>query len=428
VGKVIGAKEQRQERNQDGTITTFQVGEIYFKVEQSFLGVLGPRVVIHSGTGGGDCGYWFIKGERYLVYAYGESLQQLGTNICTRTRRLAEAEDDLKFLTTLPRPGSGVRIYGTVAAALKDPKSTDWRTPKPLSGVTVKVVGKRTIDAVTSADGTYELTGLPAGKYTVYAEVPDYYSRDSYWKRRIELEDRGCAELNFFAQNKSQVTGRVITVDGTGLAKAKVQLIPVDAQPSRLGDDLTFADQNGRFSLEKIAPGRYLLGVNLASSPDKETPFQPTYYPGTTDRSKATVIEISLGGETSGIEIRMPPRLTEYRVRGFVVWADGSPAANEDVYLEDVNYPGWCVNGCESKTDAQGQFDLQGYSGVNYRAVSTADRRSTNKKPEPIHGISEPFVLAGDFEGVRVILSKPGYPWDDKAQEQKEAEPPKRKE
>ena len=426
VGKVIGAKEQRQERNRDGTSSTFQVGEIYFRVEQSFVGVRGSQVVIHSGTGGGDCGYWFVKGERYLVYAYGES-QHLMTNICTRTRPLAEADEDLKFLTTLPRPGSGVRIYGTVVAALKDPKSPDWRTPKPLSGVTVKVVGQRTIDAVTGADGAYELTGLPAGNYTVYAEVPDYYHRDPSLKRRVELVDRGCAELDFIAQNKSQLTGRVITLEGMGLARARVQLVPVDAEPTRLGGDVSFSDKNGRFSLERIAPGQYHLGVNLASSPDRDAPFPPTFYPGTTDRSKAMVIEISLGGETSDLEIRMPPRVTEYKVRGFVVWADGTPAANVEVHLEDVNYPGWCVDNCEAETDAQGLFELTGYSGVSYRVVSTADQRVAAKKTEPIHGISDSFVVAGDLEGLKIILAKPGYPWDDKTPKRNEAAPPGRK-
>src|SRR6267378_2267102 len=127
IGKVVGSRERRTQKNEDGTITTYDVGEIYFRVDESFGGIQGSRVVIHSGTGGGDCGYWFIRAKRYLVYAYGDA-SNWSTGICTRTRPLTEAAEDLTFLRNLPRKGTGARIYGTVVAALKDPKSSDWRT------------------------------------------------------------------------------------------------------------------------------------------------------------------------------------------------------------------------------------------------------------------------------------------------------------
>lgn len=64
VGKVVGGKEQRDSTDENGQRVKYDVGEIYFQVEESFLGVKGTRVVIHSGTGGGDCGYWFRHGGR----------------------------------------------------------------------------------------------------------------------------------------------------------------------------------------------------------------------------------------------------------------------------------------------------------------------------------------------------------------------------
>lgn len=44
-----------------------------------------------------DCEYPFETGKRYLVYAYGDE-NGLSTNRCTRTKRLKEAQEDLKKL------------------------------------------------------------------------------------------------------------------------------------------------------------------------------------------------------------------------------------------------------------------------------------------------------------------------------------------
>ena len=71
---------------------------VTFKVERSWKGALPNQVVVLTGRGGGDCGYLFEMGQRYLVYAYGSNVSSLGTNICQRTAMLSESSDDLKIL------------------------------------------------------------------------------------------------------------------------------------------------------------------------------------------------------------------------------------------------------------------------------------------------------------------------------------------
>jgi len=56
-----------------------------FRVDEPLKGKLGTKVEISTGRGGGDCGYSFEIGEKYLVYA-GGSPENLGTSICTRTK------------------------------------------------------------------------------------------------------------------------------------------------------------------------------------------------------------------------------------------------------------------------------------------------------------------------------------------------------
>jgi Tissue inhibitor of metalloproteinase. len=424
VGKVVGAKEQKESFGEGGVKTIYDVGEIYFKVEESFIGAKTSRVVIHSGTGGGDCGYWFIRGQSYLVYAYGESANKLYTHICTRTRPLDKAEEDLAFLRNLPRKGTGARIFGTVAAAVKDADSEGWRTMQPLPGITVKIEGKRrTFDAMTDAAGNYEVAGLEPGKYKVYAVLPDYYHKSEEARREIEINDRGCAEQDFMAHNDSRISGRVMEPEGRRLPKVMVELIPVEASDkvSWTRTDNTYADEQGAFELSEVAPGRYLLGINIGRSPDAETPYARTFYPGVTDRSQATVIEIGLGQKFEDMDIQLPMKLVERTVSGQVVWPDGSPAVKVDINLEDINHPGWCVNGCEVETDNNGRFTLRGFEGYTYKLQALSDA------PQKLYSDGPVINLVGDQTGIKVILSIPGRPWDkaDEERKKKSATPDK---
>jgi hypothetical protein len=76
---------------------------IHFAVSKTWKGVGKPTVTVTTGFGGGDCGYGFKKGVKYIVYCYGK--KQLSTNICTRTRPLAKAQQDLKELGPGKEPG-----------------------------------------------------------------------------------------------------------------------------------------------------------------------------------------------------------------------------------------------------------------------------------------------------------------------------------
>jgi hypothetical protein len=84
----------------------FQIA-VTLDVEAAWKGIDKNEVVLYTANDGAACGYGFEKEKTYLIYAYqtkrGEE-KQLETNICTRTRLLAEAKEDLKEL------GEGKRV------------------------------------------------------------------------------------------------------------------------------------------------------------------------------------------------------------------------------------------------------------------------------------------------------------------------------
>jgi hypothetical protein len=75
--------------------------EVKFKVVKSWKNEFKDAVLITTGRGGGDCGYEFEVGKKYLVYANGDK-NNLRTNICTRTS-VFESNKDVAFLNKIKK-------------------------------------------------------------------------------------------------------------------------------------------------------------------------------------------------------------------------------------------------------------------------------------------------------------------------------------
>ena len=65
----------------------------------------GLQAVLTSAAGVGSCAYPFKEGERYVVYASQQEAwcASSGCTICSRTRPIAEAAEDLLFFKSLSR-------------------------------------------------------------------------------------------------------------------------------------------------------------------------------------------------------------------------------------------------------------------------------------------------------------------------------------
>src|SRR5438093_2009502 len=128
-----------------------------FLVEQPYLGVEGAEVEVATGMGGGDCGYGFKLGERYLVYAYRSSQNnRLATGICTRTKPYAMASEDLEFLGTLSSLAPGVTIYGEVKRQRERVAKGDAVPVGPLDNAALIVEGEGERKEIrTDAQGRY---------------------------------------------------------------------------------------------------------------------------------------------------------------------------------------------------------------------------------------------------------------------------------
>lgn len=66
-------------------------------LDRTWKGVEGAEVAVYTASNGAACGYGFKEGESYLIYTYKTDRGQ-ETNICTRTRGIADAAEDIKAL------------------------------------------------------------------------------------------------------------------------------------------------------------------------------------------------------------------------------------------------------------------------------------------------------------------------------------------
>ncbi len=82
----------------------WQVDEplVHLEVEASWKSVTAARAVTHTSRNGGGCGYHFVEGHQYLIYAV-ERQGLLVTGLCSGTKKVANAGDDLDILAGYPQ-------------------------------------------------------------------------------------------------------------------------------------------------------------------------------------------------------------------------------------------------------------------------------------------------------------------------------------
>ncbi|HEX8558482.1 MAG TPA: carboxypeptidase-like regulatory domain-containing protein [Pyrinomonadaceae bacterium] len=351
---------------------------VTFAVAEAFHGVSGAEAQVSTGLGGGDCGYGFERGVTYLVYAHRAAKDdaRLYTGICSRTRPLAAAAEDLEFLRSLAGRPAGVTISGRVEGPGGGPGGEGPRGLTGVAGarVTVEGEGERR-ELLTDARGRYGVSGLAPGRYKVGVRLPDTLTTHQP-EREFQVADRGCAVTDFEVAHNGRVSGRVFDAEGKPVKNLSVVVVDAEGKDP----DLRYGrhertDDEGRYKFKGLPPGRYLLGLRLAGAPQPGDPagdYPRTYYPGVARAEEAEVIELKAGEESAGRDLRLPPRLAGAVVRVRVVWADGSPVADALVvyYEAAAGGPG---PGRAERADARGELTLQAHAGAVYHIEARRD-------------------------------------------------------
>lgn len=344
------------------------------------------EVEVGTGSGGGDCGYFFEVGREYVVYAIWNRDGWLETSICSGTRPLSEAATDLAYFRAMehaPNRGS-LRVHTWSKEAISKGDLT----------IALERDGTRLKTAAVDKRGVASFPSLQPGTYLVHAEQDGDKPDDP----AVEVRPKACNAVSF--SRSPRITGTVVTNSGAPAVNIELQAVAasggVESSANTNGD--------GRFELRLSRPGSYILGVNLTHSATFGTPYPRWYYPETSDPAAATKITLSGLREVQNARIILPGRLAERTISGIVLNSDGSPNGDADVrFLVDGRMQAGSSGGA-------GRFSLALLSSTRYRVHAIWKGRNgqptMSAEPVDIEPGTDPVSLA-------LRLTRPGDSYQD---------------
>ena len=146
------------------------------------------------------------------------------------------------------------------------------------------------------------------------------------------------------------ISGKVTDSDGRSVVEEPVMLTEVTPQPNPIlsllnptmmpfTSGLFQTDDRGIYRIYGIPAGSYQVSVGAqftAFTAFRGQPsYQQTFFPGTTDRTRASVIEVTENAVLSNIDIKIGPFVPTFSVRGRIVNREGQtiPGVGFDIHL-----------------------------------------------------------------------------------------------
>lgn len=129
-----------------------------------------------------------------------------------------------------------------------------------------------------ASTGDFRFIGLEQGWYAVRANV-DRPLKPAF-DRETSVHLDGCSASTDLLLTVDALAGTVRRSDGSPIGRpVGVTVVAVDrvAVEHRA---LDFTDNEGRWRVDGLSDGRYLVGINVFQAPTAESPFPPVWYPG----------------------------------------------------------------------------------------------------------------------------------------------------
>jgi hypothetical protein len=214
---------------------------------------------------------------------------------------------------------------------------------------------------------------------------------------------RAADTIELPADATASIAGRILRPDGTPAPAVQVIAARRDAGAlTLLPESRTTAAWDGRYRLERLSAGAYLVVVEPGVVGSREDPvpvFPRTMYPGVVEAARAEAVTVIEGVPTEGIDVWLTPA-RRFRVSGRVYWPDG---VNVEQVAIEYGDPAHTHAGLWLLTDPGGLFSL---TDVPPGPLVLLARAASDRGP--LTGIAATAVTVDAVEDVAVVLDTPG--------------------
>ncbi len=330
------------------------------------------EATISTGAGS-SCYRRLIAGERYVIITGGP---QYSVSSCNESFLLRGNEHILDAMRNQLK-GGAPRLVGAVL------RSTGrYSRERGISNVRVELSnGESRHTANTDGEGRYEISGLGAGRYKIQLSKDGYFPDEEYNNRwsgtmvlnretnkiepvkdvpgEIEITGRSCEIRDLAMWPAGSIRGVIRGVEGKPLEGVTVQAFGFDHRHQRESSPLRTAvtDSNGKYSIQPLPSGQYVVGVNADLYRD-ENPYPPIVY------SNGQPVYLGEVASAVGIDLAVGAPRTPAKLRVKAVTSDGKPLQGARVRLDTpAGVQRWFSR---EETNANGELVAPVYGGERY--------------------------------------------------------------
>jgi hypothetical protein len=276
--------------------------------------------------------------------------------------------------------------------------------PGVLVAALASTVNNRLPAARTTSDseGHYRLFGLAPGQYQVTPLAPSLvpaerntnYPYFGAAKTVLLSAGESVEDLDLKLVRGAVITGRVTDAEGKPVIEERLELQPADEKLGPGGQSASLSlnyqmfqtDDRGIYRLYGLPAGRYKVSAGTNFSTGSRGHFPQTFHPDVTDSAKATVVEVSEGGEATNIDIRLGQRALTFSLAGRVVNSENGepvPGIRPTYGRISKENPGGAYMG-GPPTNARGEFRFDGLEPGQYTIFASSRFEGGEFYSEPI--------------------------------------------